>query len=122
MRVVQNFEVATEPEQEEWQLKITNPDSGDFRLVLTDPKTNKKTVTEKIKANSSANDLRHWLYKNGAVKGYYFWRSRIGHHMLNVYKETDKATNVVTYRVQLPYQQDGPGILSIQVLKGTSKS
>lgn len=42
--------------------------------------------------------------------------------MLNVYKETDKATNVVTYRVQLPYQQDGPAILSIQVLKGTSKS
>lgn len=88
--------------------------------MLTDPKTNKKTVTDKIKANTSASDLRHWLYKNPT--GYYFWRRNVGHHMLNVYKETDKATNVVTYRVQLPYLQDGPGILSIQVLKGSSKS
>jgi hypothetical protein len=58
MRVVQNFEVATEMEQEEWQLKITNPDTGDFRLVLTDPKTGKKTVTEKLRANYSAGELR----------------------------------------------------------------
>jgi hypothetical protein len=88
--------------------------------VLTDPKTSKRTVTNPITANGDANHVRHWLYLNPT--GYYFWRRGLGHHLLKVDKVFDKATNVATYTVSLPYQQNGPAVSAITVLKGTSKS
>lgn len=86
--------------------------------MLTDPKTQKRTVTNPIKANDSADSVRHWLYLNPT--GYYFWRRGLGHHLLKVEKVVEGK--VATYTVTLPYLQDGPGVSAISVLKGTSKA
>lgn len=86
MRQIQEMQVSTTQEFEKTKFTIEGGNSGNFKIIYTNPKTQKVNVTDTLKDDMTADE-----FKNG-VKGYY----AIHGTEINVIKESLDVNGVAT--------------------------